>query len=54
MVLPWLTGRATIAYGYRAGLVVPALAALGVAVGTLLAWQARSRRAGVAAEVLVK
>ena len=47
MVLPWLTGRATIAYGYRAGLVVPALAAFGVAAGTVLAWQARSRRAGV-------
>ena len=45
MVLPWLTGRATIAYGYRAGLVVPALAAFGVAAGTVLAWQARSRRA---------
>ena len=38
-------GRATIAYGYRAGLVVPALAAFGVAAGTVLAWQARARRA---------
>lgn len=44
MVLPWLTGRATIAYGYRAGLLVPALAAFGIAAGTALAWQARARR----------
>lgn len=51
MVLPWLTGRATIAYGYRAGLVVPALAAFGVAAGTVLAWQARARRAGATVEV---
>ena len=50
MVLPWLTGRATIAYGYRAGLVVPALAAFGIAAGTVLTWQARARRVGVAAE----
>lgn len=50
MVLPWLTGRATIAYGYRAGLVVPALAAFGIAAGTVLAWQARARRVNVAAE----
>ncbi len=54
MVLPWLTGRATIAYGYRAGLVVPALAAFGVAAGTVLAWQARARRAGVVAEATAK
>jgi fucose permease len=54
MVLPWLTGRATIAYGYRAGLVVPALAAFGVAAGTVLAWQARSRRVGMAAEVAAR
>ena len=47
MLLPWLTGRATIAYGYRAGLVVPALAAFGLAAGTVLAWQARARRVGV-------
>jgi fucose permease len=44
IVLPWLTGRATVAYGYRAGLLVPALAALGVAIGTALAWRARARR----------
>jgi fucose permease len=43
IVLPWLTGRATVAYGYRVGLMVPALAALGVAIGTALAWRARSR-----------
>jgi MFS transporter, ACS family, D-galactonate transporter len=49
MALPWLTGRATIAYGYRTGLVVPALAAFGLAVGTALAWQARVRRVAVAA-----
>jgi len=50
MVLPWLTGRATIAYGYRARLVVPALAAFCIAAGTVLAWQTRARRVGVAAE----
>ena len=50
-VLPWVTGRATIAYGYRAGLVVPALAAFGIAAGTVLAWQARARRAGATVEV---
>ena len=50
MLLPWLTGRATIAYGYRPGLVVPALAAFGLAAGTVLAWQARMRRVAVAAE----
>jgi len=50
MLLPWLTGRATIAYGYRTGLVVPALAAFGLAAGTALAWQARVRRVAVAAE----
>ena len=44
MVLPWLTGRATIAFGYRAGLTVPALAALGIAVGSALAWHMRARR----------
>lgn len=44
VVLPWLTGRATVAYGYRAGLAVPALAALGLAAGTALAWQARRGR----------
>ncbi len=54
MVLPWLTGRATIAYGYRAGLIVPALAAFGVAAGTVLAWQARARRVGVVAEAPAK
>jgi hypothetical protein len=50
MVLPWLTGRATIAYGYRAGLMVPAVAAFGVAAGTALVWQARARRAALVAE----
>ena len=54
MLLPWLTGRATIAYGYRAGLVVPALAAFGVAIGTVLAWQARARRVGVVVEAPAK
>ena len=54
MLLPWLTGRATIAYGYRAGLVVPALAAFGVAAGTVLAWQARARRVVVAAQAPAK
>ena len=44
IMLPWLTGRVTVAYGYRAGMVVPALAALGVAIGTALAWRARARR----------
>jgi macrolide resistance protein len=48
MVLPWLTGRATIAFGYRAGLAVPALAALGIAAGTALAWHGRARRPGMA------
>lgn len=50
MLLPWLTGRATIAYGYRAGLAVPALAALGVAIGTAIAWHARARRPALAIE----
>ena len=54
MLLPWLTGRATIAYGYRAGLIVPALAAFAVAAGTVLAWQARARRVGVVAEAPAK
>jgi fucose permease len=54
MLLPWVTGRATIAYGYRAGLVVPALAAFGVAAGTVMAWQARSRRAGAVVEAPAK
>ena len=54
MVLPWLTGRATIAYGYRAGLVVPALAALGIACGTALVWHSRARRLPVGAEVRVR
>jgi MFS family permease len=54
MLLPWLTGRATIAYGYRAGLVVPALAAFGVAAGTVLAWQTRARRVVVVAEAPAK
>jgi fucose permease len=54
MLLPWLTGRATFAYGYRAGLIVPALAAFGVAAGTVLAWQARARRVGVLAEAPAK
>jgi predicted MFS family arabinose efflux permease len=54
MVLPWLTGQVTIAYGYRAGLTVPALAALGIAAGTLLAWQARARRVPVAVEARVR
>jgi MFS family permease len=50
MVLPWLTGRATIAYGYRAGLAVPAIAALGIACGTALVWHGRARRVPMAAE----
>jgi hypothetical protein len=50
MVLPWLTGRATVGYGYRAGLAVPALAALGIAVGTGLAWRARARRPALVLE----
>jgi hypothetical protein len=50
MLLPWLTGRATIAFGYRAGLAVPALAALGVAIGTAIAWHARARRPSLAIE----
>jgi fucose permease len=50
MLLPWLTGRATIAFGYRAGLAVPALAALGVAIGTAIAWLARARRPSLAIE----
>lgn len=54
MLLPWLTGRATIAYGYRAGLIVPALAAFGLAAGTVLAWQGRARRAGVVVEATAK
>ena len=54
MLLPWLTGRATIAYGYRAGLVVPALAAFGLAAGTVLAWQVRARRAGMVVEATAK
>jgi fucose permease len=48
MVLPWLTGRATIAFGYRAGLTVPALAALGIAVGSALVWHMRARRPAMA------
>ena len=51
MVLPWLTGRATIAYGYRIGLVVPAIAALGIACGTAMVWHSRARRVPVGAEV---
>ena len=51
MVMPWLTGRATIEYGYRAGLIVPALAAAGVAAGTALAWRQRARRVPVHAQV---
>lgn len=43
IVLPWLTGRATVAYGYRVGIMVPALAALGIAIGTALAWRVRAR-----------
>ena len=54
MVLPWLTGRATIAYGYRAGLVVPALAALGIACGTALVWHSRARRLPLGAEVSLR
>ena len=50
MVLPWLTGRATIEYGYRPGLIVPALAAAGVASGTALAWRHRARRVPLAAQ----
>lgn len=50
MVLPWLTGRATVAYGYRVGLVVPAVAALGIAIGTALAWRARARRPAMVLE----
>lgn len=41
VLLPWLTGRATIAYGYRTGLAVPALAVLGIAIGTAIAWHVR-------------
>jgi len=51
MVMPWLTGRATIEFGYRAGLAVPALAAAGVAAGTALAWRQRARRFPVGAQV---
>lgn len=51
MVLPWLTGRMTIAYGYRAGLAVPALAAAGIACGTVLAWRQRARRVPAILEV---
>jgi fucose permease len=50
MVLPWLTGRATVAYGHRAGLAVPALAALGIAAGTALAWRSRARRPALVLE----
>jgi hypothetical protein len=48
MVLPWLTGKATIAFGYRAGLAVPALAALSIAVGSALVWHTRARRPAMA------
>jgi fucose permease len=50
MVLPWLTGRVTVAYGYRVGLVVPAVAALGIAIGTAIAWRARARRPAMVLE----
>ena len=50
MVLPWLTGRVTVEYGYRAGLLVPAAAALGVTIGTALAWRARARRPALVLE----
>ncbi len=44
MVLPWMTARTTIAFGYRAGLVVPILGACGIAIGTALAWRSRAGR----------
>jgi ACS family D-galactonate transporter-like MFS transporter len=50
MVLPWLTGRVTVEYGYRAGLLVPAAAALGITIGTALAWRARARRPALVLE----
>lgn len=54
IAMPWLTGRMTIAYGYRAGLTVPSLAALGIAAGTLLAWQARARRVPAPVEAPIR
>ena len=50
LLVVFLTGRATIAFGYRAGLAVPALAALGIAVGSALVWHARARRPVLAIE----
>lgn len=44
MVLPWLTGRATVAAGYRSAMVVPALACFALAAATALTWHARARR----------
>lgn len=41
VVLPWLTARATIAAGYRAGLLVPILSALAIACGAALVWRGR-------------
>jgi fucose permease len=43
MIMPWLTGRATIAYGHRPGLVIPAMAAFGIAAGSAFVWQVRAR-----------
>ncbi|HEX7085195.1 MAG TPA: MFS transporter [Vicinamibacterales bacterium] len=41
VVLPWLTARATIAAGYRGGLLVPILSALAIAAGAALVWRGR-------------
>ena len=44
IVMPWLTGRLTIGFGHRAGLAVPAVAALAIAVGTAVTWRSRALR----------
>src|SRR5690606_18296103 len=41
VALPWLTARATIAAGYRAGLLIPILSALAIAAGAALVWRGR-------------
>lgn len=51
MVMPWATGQATIARGYRFGLVIPAFCAFGIAAGAALAWKARAERVPAAVEV---
>lgn len=48
ILAPWLTGRVTIAYDYRPGLIVPALLAFGITAGTAMAWRTRATRVAIA------